>query len=96
MSKSVVRLFQLYGDKVSVSFRYSEEHGMYFGDYPDFCETPRHTPCGRPWVNVLSEGCEYTQQIYGDCGSCQYLRTEKPGDLIGVCDHHKKRIHQRE
>jgi len=92
MSEGKTRVFRLFEDKVTVSFIYNDEHKIFIGQYPDFSETPRYTPCGRPWVNVTSEDCTLSDNLYGDCGSCQYLRTERAGDLIGVCDHDDKRI----
>ena len=87
------RIYQIDGDFLEVLFEYDEESGQYFGDYPDFEETPRYTPSGRPWVNVTIEGCPHADQEYDDCGSCQYMRREHPMDLIGVCDHnHYRRL----
>lgn len=87
MSKSQSRLYTLYGDTVEVSFIYDEALKRYFGDYPDFEETPRITPCGRRWVNATKENCPFADENYGDCGSCEFFKCEKEGDLIGICDN---------
>lgn len=91
MAKTLNRQFVLYGDIVDVAFVYNELSDKYFGDYPDFDESPRITPCGRRWVNATKDDCPYADKEYGDCGSCQYYRCEHPGDLIGVCDNEKLR-----
>ncbi len=96
MPKTKTRVFRLYDDEITVLYAYNQEHDMYLGEYPDFSDTPRLTPCGRPWVNVTTEDCSLVDNEYGDCGSCRYLSTEKPGDLIGVCTHDEKRVHLRE
>ncbi len=96
MSADKTRVFRLFGDEVSVTYTYNDEHEIFLGQYPDFSETPRYTPCGRPWVNVVNESCTLAEDEYGDCGSCRHLKTEKPGDLIGVCSHDEKRVHLRE
>ena len=49
MAKTLNRQFVLYGDIVDVMFVYNESSDKYFGDYPDFDESPRITPCGRRW-----------------------------------------------
>lgn len=81
------RLYRLDDDSVSVTFTYDEAMDMYFGDYPDFSDSPRITPNGRPWVNVTADGCLYADEEYGDCGSCKFFRCEAPGDLIGICEN---------
>ena len=78
-------------DAVEVNFVFDAESGMYFGDFPDFSETPRYTPCGRPWVNVTYEGCPYAEERYGDCGSCSFFCSENSGDLIGICENENLR-----
>ena len=96
MSDIKMRTFRLFGDEICVTFTYSQEYGIYLGEYPDFSETPRYTSCGRPWVNVLKEDCPYANEDYADCGSCRYFCVEKSGDLIGVCENSKMRINQSE
>lgn len=91
MAKTLNRQFVLYGDIVDVTFVYNELSDKYFGDYPNFDENPRVTPCGRRWVNATKDDCPYADKEYGDCGSCQYYRCEHSGDLIGVCDNEKLR-----
>lgn len=96
MAKSKIRVFRLFDDEVVVSYSYDKEHGISLGEYPDFSETPRLTPCGRPWVNVTFEDCTLANNEFGDCGSCQHFFAEKAGDLIGVCTHEQNRVHRRE
>lgn len=79
------RIFQIDGDFLEVLFYYDEGSGHYFGEYPDFEETPRYTPNGRKWVNVTIVGCPYAEEDFDDCGSCRYMKREHPTDLIGVC-----------
>lgn len=64
-----------------------ETTGLFLADYPDFEETPRYTPSGRPWRSVVSTGCPYAAGEYDDCGSCPHLMKQNRGDLIGVCCH---------
>jgi len=94
MEKTFQRTYTLCGDSLPVDFDYDEELGLLFGNYPDFCETPRYTPCGRPWVNVTFEGCPYVSAGYCDCGSCEHLKTQSPGDLIGICENEHLRLPQ--
>jgi len=96
MDKTITRVFSFDGDSYEVVFQYNPEYGKYFGDYPDFEETPRITPAGRPWVTAMQEGCEYGQSKGDvsrcfDCGSCIYFRRERQGDLIGICENEKNR-----
>ena len=86
------RIFKLDNDTIEVAFRYNKELDMYFGCYPDFSETPRFTPNGKPWVNVTKTDCPYSQKPYNDCGSCKYLIREKSNDLIGVCLHKQMQL----
>lgn len=81
------RSFCMDGDCVEVSLVYDPELKREIYDYPDFEEHPRTTPLGRPWVNVTKDNCPYSDEDYDDCGSCGYFRSQRPGDLIGVCDH---------
>ncbi len=94
MAKGKTRLYRLDGDTVEVSFSYDSQNDRYFGDYPDFSETPRRTASGKPWVNVTWDGCNFADEEFGDCGSCKYFRCERPGDLIGICEN-EKLIEQR-
>lgn len=96
VTDSKYRSYRLDGDVVEVPFSYDETTGMYFGEYPDFSETPRITPLGRRWVNAIGEGCQYADETYGDCGSCRYFIPEQTGDLIGVCTHEKNRVNTNE
>lgn len=89
MAKIKTRLYRLDGDTVEVPFSYDKTLDRYFGDYPDFSENPRITPSGKPWVNVTWDGCEFADDEFGDCGSCKYFRSEKLGDLIGICENEK-------
>ncbi len=85
------RLYNLYGDTVEVIFSYDEPLGRFLGEYPDFDEKPRFTPCGRRWVNATKEDCPFADNDYGDCGSCKFYRCESFGDLIGVCENEQMR-----
>ena len=89
MSKEEKRHYILDGDTIIVDQVYDSEIGQYRNDYPDFETNPRLTPTGRQWVSVFKDDCPYSSSEYGDCGSCKYFRSEKQGDLIGVCDNDK-------
>jgi len=82
-----MRVFDLDGDRLSVHFRYDPAFDVYLGSYPDFMETPRYTPNGRPWKSVVQDECPHADPQYRDCGTCPHLKKEKSGDLIGVCFH---------
>lgn len=85
-----IRIVSLDQDTFELKYIYNEELEKYFGEYPDFNETPRYTPNGKPWVNVTDEDCPYCEGEYGDCGSCPYLLKEQEKDLIGICTHELK------
>lgn len=85
MDKRVCRLFSIDGDTVEVKIIFDNEIGSHIYDYPDFSNNPRITPNGRRWVNVFYDRCPYASKEYGDCGSCEFFRCEKQGDLIGIC-----------
>lgn len=91
MTEIKKRVYSLLGDIVEVNLVFDTESEMYLGEFPDFAETPRYTPCGRPWVNVTYDGCPYAEDKYGDCGSCKFFRCEHPGDLIGICENENLR-----
>ncbi|MBR3784947.1 MAG: hypothetical protein IKJ77_00860 [Firmicutes bacterium] len=97
MERTIIRAFHVDGDVCEVTFVYDEDFGKYFGDYPDFEETPKWTPEGKPWVTAMEGGCEHgTSRVHAnktcfDCGSCIYFRRENTGDLIGVCDYEGNR-----
>ncbi len=93
MNENRVRSIELDGDVLTLEFHYDWKYDVWHGDYPDFEEEPRFTPRGSPWVNVISDSCEYMKGECEDCGSCKYLKKEKPSDLIGICTNEKwKRI----
>ncbi len=81
------RVYCLDDDTVEVDFVFDAETQLYFGDFPDFSENPRHSPRGRAWVNVTNDVCPFAEEEYGDCGSCKFFRCEHPGDLIGICEN---------
>lgn len=83
------RIFRLDGDSVEVYLVYDEDIGGYVYNYPDFNDTPRITSSGKRWVNVINSGCPYADKKYGDCGSCEFFRGERPGDCIGICINDK-------
>lgn len=87
MNKPKKRIYTIDGDTVEVHRVYNEEIGRYMDDYPDFKTKPRSTPHGRLWVNVTRDDCPHADERFGDCGSCRFFRSERPGDLIGVCDN---------
>lgn len=91
MTQNKNRLYSLYGDSVEVVFVYDEQLNRHIGEYPDFDEYPRTTPCGRRWVNATKDNCPLSDNKYGDCGSCEFYRCEREGDLIGVCENEKLR-----
>lgn len=97
MQTKKIRCFCFPDDCLEVVFTYDGECGKYFGDYPDFEETPRLTQSGRPWVNAVQDACRYgvsrsrpTEDCM-DCGSCIFFQKELPEDLIGVCDNENKK-----
>ncbi len=85
MEKVKHKTFSLDGDIIEVKFRYDNECDVWHGEYPDFIESPRYTPGGRPWINVTKDDCEYSTSEYGDCGGCEHLMKQSETDLIGVC-----------
>ncbi len=89
MSERKERIFSLDGDELTIELIYNAEHGIFIGDYPDFSETPRLTPNGRPWTNATFDDCPFADTDYGDCGSCNHFKTEMDGDLIGICTNKK-------
>ena len=95
MANTKYRLYSLDGDSLEISFAYDKDLDKYFGNYPDFEETPRYTPNGKPWVNATFDGCIFADQRYGDCGSCEHYITETPGDLIGICANKKLFVARR-
>lgn len=92
MEKLIVRQFVIDDDICEVVFRFNKEADKYIGDYPDFEHSPRVTKSGLFWVNATQDGCPdgvnkyYSHKTCLDCGSCTFFRTEKAGDLIGVCN----------
>ena len=96
VGEEVKRLFTIDGDTVIVSQIYDPLIKEYINDYPNFIETPRITPTGKPWVNVTRDDCPYADETYGDCGSCKYFRSSHPGDLIGVCENKKLLVEREE
>ncbi len=87
MSKRELRTFRVDGDTLEIEFRYDEDWSVWLGEYPYFKEDPRFTPSGRPWRNVIHEGCPHAPNRGDTCGECSYLRRQSPGDMIGVCFH---------
>ena len=85
MGDSYTRIYALEGDTLEIVFRYDELSKKFLGDYPDFEDSVRYTPCGSPWVNVTSTGCPYAEGEDDDCGSCKYLQKEEEKDIIGIC-----------
>ena len=97
MDANIIRKFCFDGDICEVLFRYDHKSGRYLGEYPDFEETPRHTPSGKPWVTAMRDGCLHGVNKYTecsrclDCGSCVFFKQEHHGDLIGVCENAEMR-----
>lgn len=93
MEQNIIRTFCLDGDSYQVIFLYDAMSKKYFGEYPDFEESPRYTASGHPWVTAMQEGCDYSVSRYAegshcmDCGSCRFYTQEQKGDLIGICTH---------
>jgi len=102
MNKTITRVFSFDGDSCEVVFRYDPDFGKYFGEYPDFEETPKFTPRGRPWVTAMQDGCKHGQNKDDsanrclDCGSCIFFYRERLEDLIGICKNEKKCETRRE
>lgn len=96
MEKTIVRQFVIDSDICEVIFRFDEDADKYIGDYPDFEHSERVTPKGYIWVNATQDSCAYALHKYYpnknclDCGSCLYYKTEKAGDLIGVCSKNER------
>ncbi len=89
MDKMKSRVFRIDDDEVIVPKVYDEEIKGFVYEYPDFSKKPRYTKKGRMWVNVIDSSCPYTDEKYGDCGSCEFFKCEKSGDLIGICTNEK-------
>lgn len=87
MVRKETRTFLIDGDALKVEFRYDEEWKVWLGNYPYFEDEPRYTPSGRPWRNVIHEGCPYASATGESCSVCVYLQRQSPGDMIGVCFH---------
>ncbi len=85
MEKVKHKIFSLDGDIIEVKFRYDNECDVWHGEYPDFIESPRYTPGGRPWVATTKDDCLFATGEYGDCGGCEHLMKQDKADLIGVC-----------
>ncbi len=92
MSASKTRTFKLDEDVVEVTSAYDEEIGGFVYEYPDFVAHPRITPQGRRWVNATQTDCQFADEKYGDCGSCEFYVCEKSGDLIGICVNEKFKV----
>lgn len=92
MEQTKLKSFSLDGDTIEVAFHYDRDFDVWHGDYPDFFEQPRHTPTGRPWVEVTKDDCPYSTGEYGDCGGCRHLRKQDDTDLIGICMHEALKI----
>lgn len=92
MKKKEKRTFHIDGDILEVEFRYDKDWKVWLGDFPYFAEEPRHTPSGRPWRNVIHEGCPHASITGEACGACSYLKRQSPGDMIGVCYHESMRL----
>lgn len=88
MVKKETRTFLIDGDALEVEFRYDEEWHVWLGNYPYFDAEPRYTPSGRPWRNVIHEGCPYASE----CGVCTHLQRQSPSDMIGVCFHEEYKL----
>lgn len=98
LKANITKSFCFDGDICEVLFIYDPESGKHFGEYPDFEETPRYTPLGKPWVTAMRDGCPHGVSKYTersrclDCGSCIYFKQEHPGDLIGVCENERTHL----
>ncbi|MEG0944763.1 MAG: hypothetical protein RRY64_09485 [Oscillospiraceae bacterium] len=83
--------FHFDGSELQVPVRLDEPTGRYFLDCPDLEEHPIYTKSGYPWVSVVQDSCPYhggkppDGGDYQDCGTCKFLETERPGNLIGIC-----------
>lgn len=97
MDRPIVRSYCLDGDECQVLFHFDKSCDRYFGEYPDFEESPRYTVNGWPWVTAMQEACEHGINGYCEahrcleCGSCQYYRQEQEHDLVGICTHELRR-----
>ena len=92
MKKKELRTFHIDGDILEVEFRFDADWKVWLGDFPYFTEEPRYTPSGRPWRNVIHEGCPHASLLGEACGACSHLRRQAPGDMIGVCYHESMRL----
>ena len=88
------RQYNMEGVLLEIPLCYDERTGREIEIYPDFVKDPVYTPEGCPVLFTGEDACAYAQASDGatciDCGSCQFYR-QKPGALIGVCGHIKKR-----
>lgn len=97
MEQVLTKMFCLDGDSCPVIFIYDPLCERYFGEYPDFEDTPRYTTHGHPWVTAMQEGCCHSANRYCegqeclDCGSCEFFMQEHPEDIIGICIHENQR-----
>ena len=80
-----IRQFEIDDDVLEVQYQYDAAVARWYGNYPVFAETPRHTPNGRPWKNVFNTDCSYSDSEFGDCGGCSFFRRQHPKDVIAVC-----------
>lgn len=94
MVQKETRTFHIDGDTLEIEFRYDKDWQVWLGDYPYFKEDPRYTPSGRPWRNVIHEGCPYASIVGEICGACSHLMRQSSGDLIGVCFHEDLRLRE--
>ena len=85
MSARKIRKYKIDDDEIEVEYVLDPENGRWYGNYPVFNETPRHTPNGRPWKNVFEQGCPHSTSEFGDCGGCSFFKREQDRDVIAVC-----------
>ncbi|MEG1578444.1 MAG: hypothetical protein RRY64_06585 [Oscillospiraceae bacterium] len=77
--------------ELKVPVRLDELTGQKFIQIPDLEERKVYTASGLLWVSVVQDRCPHYESYpsdeegYHDCGSCRFLRTQRAGDIIGIC-----------
>ncbi|MEG0805929.1 MAG: hypothetical protein RSE55_06420 [Lachnospiraceae bacterium] len=91
VTKEQFHTFHLDKSTLKVPVRLDVLLNQYFWDCPDFEEHLLYTKSGFLWVSTVQDACPYHEgvsaenPVYKDCGSCRFYRSEKPGEIIGIC-----------
>ncbi len=89
MEYEIYKIFTIEDVEIRMKFRYCEKCRKYIGDYPDLEEAPLFTKSGKRVVTAMQDKCRHYKSADNsvDCGSCDYYKREKEGDLIGICNN---------